>query len=143
MTKKPWDDIELSDEPGVEMTRELALELAGGDEAVVERFFARTCCTHEGAAMTECEHVWKSVPGTIYGLRRCEKCQTLARQSNKSLKIHECKVCKAPAKHMQLSFTYCDAHLVTPGNLRTLKDMTPEERKALEAKYGAPIKPKT
>jgi hypothetical protein len=88
------------------------------------------------------EHLWKPVPGLIYALRRCSVCHVLARTSNGVVKIQPCKVCKQPAHHYRLGSPYCDAHLSKPGNLRTLKEMSEEEIRALEKQYGVPVKRK-
>lgn len=88
-----------------------------------------------------CAHVWKPVPGLLYALRRCGKCNVLARTSNGVLKVQTCKICKGPAHHIRLGSPYCDSHLVRPGNLRTLADMTDEEKREMERLYGKPKKP--
>lgn len=56
------------------------------------------------------------------------------------MKVQTCKTCKAPALHIRLGSTYCDAHLSKPGNLRTLSEMSEEEIQALEKQYGLPVK---
>jgi hypothetical protein len=76
----------------------------------------------------------------LYALRRCELCGVIARTSNGRVKPQSCKVCKEPAKHIQLGSAYCDAHLVKIGKLRTLDDMSVEEIRKLEKQYGMPVK---
>lgn len=89
-----------------------------------------------------CDHQWKPVPGPVYALRRCEWCNVLARTSNAQVKLQFCKVCKGPAFHIRLGSPYCEAHLLKPGNLRTLKEMSEEEILKLEKLYGVPVKRK-
>lgn len=81
------------------------------------------------------------MPGLLYALRRCELCKVLARTSNGVIKTLTCKVCKGDAHHMRLGSSYCDAHLVRPGNLRTLADMSDAEKAEMERLYGKPKKP--
>ena len=87
-----------------------------------------------------CDHEWGPFANGQYTLRRCKWCRVLSRNSNGNMKLLVCFTCKGSATTWQLGAPYCDVHEPRPGGLRTLKDFSETEIRALEKQYGMPIK---
>lgn len=89
---------------------------------------------------TTCKHRWTALFGSNFGVRQCGECKQLARMGGGVYTLLSCSNCTAPATLWRLGSPFCETHLVRPGGLKTLREMSEDEIKALEKRYGVPVK---